>query len=128
MTHRAPAACAARGGDVVASDQQLAGSANCTVASGSGGSDRSWRGQNYDPTGTVAMTRAQFTAELIFQFSNYLQTLKYKMKAILMSKNIQIWHGGILEDYEQLFPLGQLPIPNRIQDTNFGIHLTLNLP
>jgi hypothetical protein len=67
VTHRTAAACAARGGDVAAPDQQLAGSANYT-----GGSDRGWHGQNYDPTGTVAMSRAQFTAELIFQYSNYL--------------------------------------------------------
>jgi hypothetical protein len=35
-----------------------------------------------------------------------------------MSKNIQAWHGGRLEHYEQLLPLGQLPIPNRLQVIN----------
>jgi hypothetical protein len=89
---------------VAASDQQLAGSADSAGMSGSGGSDRGWRGQNCDPIGTVAMGRAQFTAELIFQYSNYLQTLKYKMKVILMSKNIQTWNGGRVEHYEQLSP------------------------
>jgi hypothetical protein len=62
VTHRATAACAARGGDVVASDQQLAGSADSAGASGNGGSDRSWSGRNCDPPDTVAMGRAQFTA------------------------------------------------------------------
>jgi hypothetical protein len=37
VTHRATAACAARGGDVVASDQQLAGSTDSAGASGNGG-------------------------------------------------------------------------------------------
>jgi hypothetical protein len=72
VTHRAAATCAARGRDVAVSSQQLAGSADSAGVSGSGNSDRSWRGQNCDPTGTVAMGRAQFTAELIFQYSNYL--------------------------------------------------------
>jgi hypothetical protein len=65
VTHRMAAACAARG-DMAAPDQQLAGSANSVGASGSDGSDRGWHGRNYDPTGTVAMGQAQFTAELIF--------------------------------------------------------------
>jgi hypothetical protein len=70
----------------------------------------------------------QITAELIFQYSKYLQILKYKMKAILMLKNIQTWHGGRFEHSEQFFPLGRLPIPNIIQVTNFGINSNLNLP
>jgi hypothetical protein len=51
---------------MAASDQQLAGSADNTDTSGSGDLGRSWRGQNCDPPSTVAMGRAQFTAELIF--------------------------------------------------------------
>jgi hypothetical protein len=65
------------------------------------------------------MGRAQITVELIFQYSNYFQTLKYKTKSILIFEKIQTWYGGRVEHYEQLFSLGRLPIPNRIQVTNF---------
>jgi hypothetical protein len=41
VTHMAAVACAARGGDVAVSDQQLAGSVDSAGMSGSGGSDRS---------------------------------------------------------------------------------------
>jgi hypothetical protein len=71
------------------------------------------------------MGRAQFTAELIFKYSNYLQTLKYKAKAILMSKNIKPWHGGRVEHYEQIFLLGWLPIPNQLQVINSGTKIKI---
>jgi hypothetical protein len=32
------------------------------------------------------------TTELIFQYSNHLQTLKFKTKIFLMCKTIQTWH------------------------------------
>jgi hypothetical protein len=66
VTHGVTVACAVSGGDVAPSDQQRAGLTNSTGASGSGGSDRSWRGRNSDSIDTIAMGRAQFTAELIF--------------------------------------------------------------
>jgi hypothetical protein len=69
----------------------------------------------------------QITTELIFQYSKYLQTLKYKMKANLMFKNIPTWHGGRVEHSEQLFQVGRLQIPNRIQVTNFGINSNFNI-
>jgi hypothetical protein len=53
--------------------------------------------------------------------------LKYKMKANLMFKNIPTWHGGRVEHSEQLFQVGRLQIPNRIQVTNFGINSDLNI-
>jgi hypothetical protein len=34
------------------------------------------------------------TVELIFQFSNHLQNLKFKTKTFLVFKNIQTWHDG----------------------------------
>jgi hypothetical protein len=37
-----------------------------------------------------------------------------------------ILHSDIFEHYEQLFSLSPLPIPNRIQVTNFGTNSTLN--
>jgi hypothetical protein len=112
---------------VAASDQQLARSADSTDVRWQLRFERSWRRRDCDPTSTVAMGRAQITAELIFQYSNYLQTLKYKMKAILLYTNIQTWHGHRVEHSKQLFPLGELPIPNRIHVTNYGIHSNLNL-
>jgi hypothetical protein len=88
------AACAVRGADVVASDQQLAQSTNSASARWQLRFGWSWHSRDYDPTGTVAMGRTQITAELLFQYSNYLQTLKYKMKVILIFKNIQTIEGG----------------------------------
>jgi hypothetical protein len=57
VTHGVTVACAVRG-DVAPSDQQRAGLTNSTGASGSGGSDRSWRGRNSDSIDTIAMGRA----------------------------------------------------------------------
>jgi hypothetical protein len=74
----------------------------------------------------AAVGRARFNAEMISHYSNYLQTLKYKMKAILMFKNIQTWHGGIVEHSEQPFPLGRLLVPNRIRVTNFKTNSPLS--
>jgi hypothetical protein len=125
---RAVTACAACGVDVAASDQQLARSADSAGMRWQLWFRRSWRGQDCYPTGTVAMGQAQITVELIFQYSKYLQILKYKTNAILMLKNIQTWHGGRFEHSEQFFPLGRLPIPNIIHVTNFGINSNLNLP
>jgi hypothetical protein len=66
VTHRTTAACTARGGDVAASDPQLARSVNSASVSSSGGSVMGWGGRNCDPTGIVVMGRAQFTAKLFF--------------------------------------------------------------
>jgi hypothetical protein len=41
------------------------------------------------PIGTVAPGRAQFGAQSFFQLFKLSSNLKYKMKAILLSKNIQ---------------------------------------
>jgi hypothetical protein len=45
-----------------------------------------------------------------------------------MSKNIQAWHGGRLEHYEQLLPLGQLPLPNRLQVINSRTKIKIEIP
>jgi hypothetical protein len=66
------AACAARGGDMTASDQQLAWSVGSASVRWQLRFGRSWRGRDCDPIGTVVMGRAQITVELIFQYSNYL--------------------------------------------------------
>jgi hypothetical protein len=42
-----------------------------------------------------------------------------------MSKNIKNWHGGRVEHYEQLLPLGRLPIPNRLQVINSGTKIKI---
>jgi hypothetical protein len=42
-----------------------------------------------------------------------------------MSKNIKNWHGGRVEHYEQLLPLGGLPIPNRLQVINSGTKIKI---
>jgi hypothetical protein len=47
------------------------------------------------------------------------------MKAILMSKNIQTWHGSRVDHYEQLFLLGRLPILNRLQVINSGTKIKI---
>jgi hypothetical protein len=72
-----------------------------TVANGDGPvgtvgvarSDNRWCGQDFESdwycsNGPVPI----LTVELIFQYSNHLQNLKFKTKIFLMSKNIQTWH------------------------------------
>jgi hypothetical protein len=49
------------------------------------------------------------------------------MKTILMSINVQTWHGARVDYSEQLLPLGALPIPNKIPVIKFGTNSTLNL-
>jgi hypothetical protein len=58
--------------------------------------------------------------------SKNAQILQIKYAIIPKSKNVQTWHGGRVEHSEQIFPLGQLPNPNRIQVTNFGTNSPLN--
>jgi hypothetical protein len=61
-----------------------------TVCVGGGhGSNSRWSGRDFeadwyysDGPGPI------YTAELIFQYSNRLQSLKFKLKTFLMSKNI----------------------------------------
>jgi hypothetical protein len=52
---------------------------------------------------------------LFSNYSNFAQISKYKMKAIPMSKIIEIWHGARVDPAKQLLPLGPLPILNIIQ-------------
>ncbi len=49
------------------------------------------------------------------------------MKTILMSMNVQTWHGARVDPFKQFLPLGPLPILNRIQVIKFGTPSTLNL-
>jgi hypothetical protein len=63
-----------------------------------------------------------------FKFPNSTQTCKFKREAFPCSKNIQIVHEARLECFEQLSPLGQLQIRNRIHVINSGIEFNLNLP
>jgi hypothetical protein len=69
----------------------------------------------------------QSGAQPFSNYSNFTLILKYKMKTILMSINLQTWHGSRVDYSEQLLPLGPLPIPNRIPVIKFGRHSTLNL-
>jgi hypothetical protein len=45
-----------------------------------------------------------------------------------MSKNIETWHGSIVDHCKQLLPLGPLPILNIIQVIKLGRTSTLNFP
>jgi hypothetical protein len=69
----------------------------------------------------------QFGAQLFPNYLNFALILKYKTKTILMSINVQTWHGAIIDYSEQLLPLGTLPIPDRIPVIKFGTNSTLNL-
>jgi hypothetical protein len=62
----------------------------------------------------------QFGAQHFSNYSNFAQISKYKMKIILMSKNIETWHGARVDHSKQLLPLGPLPIPNIIQVIKLG--------
>jgi hypothetical protein len=75
--------------------------------------------------GTVDMGWVQSGAQ---HFSNYSSApiLKYKTKTILMSINVQAWHGARVDYSKLLHPLDLLPIPNRIPVIKFGTNSTLN--
>jgi hypothetical protein len=57
---------------------------------------------------------------LFCNYSNFAQISIYKMKAIPMFNIIETWHGARVDPYEQLLPLGPLPILNRIQVIDLG--------
>jgi hypothetical protein len=76
---------------------------------------------------TVDMGWVQSGAQPFSNYSNFAPILKYKTKTILMSINVQSWHGARVNYSEQLLPLGPLPIPNRIPVIKFGTNSTLNL-
>jgi hypothetical protein len=61
--------------------------------------------------GTVDMGWVQSGAQPFSNYSNFAPSLKYKTKTILMSINVQTWHGARVDYFKQLLPLGQLPIP-----------------
>jgi hypothetical protein len=65
--------------------------------------------------------------EDFFWYSKSAQTLKFKMRALLMSKNTQTWHGARFEYFEQLSQSGWLQIPNKIHIIILWIDLNLNL-
>jgi hypothetical protein len=58
---------------------------------------------------------------LFYNYSNFAHILKYKIKTIPMSKNIETWHGARGGTYKQLLPLGTLPILNIIHVIKLGI-------
>jgi hypothetical protein len=64
--------------------------------------------------GTVDIGWVQSGAQPFSNYSNFAPILKYKTKTILRSINVQTWHGARVDYFEQLLPLGRLPIPNRI--------------
>jgi hypothetical protein len=98
---------------VYASGQQLSGRWARAVLTG-------W-------AGTVDMGWVQSGAQPFSNYSNFAPILKYKIKTILMSINVETWHDSRAEYFEQLLPLGPLPIPNRIPVIKFGTNSTLNL-
>jgi hypothetical protein len=61
--------------------------------------------------------------QIFSNYSNFAQILEYKTKTILMSQNIEAWHGARVDHSKQLLPLGPLPIPNRIQVIKIGNNL-----
>jgi hypothetical protein len=66
-------------------------------------------------------------SKIFFQYSKKLQICKFKFSASVRSKIIQTLHEAIFEYIEQLYQLGQLQIPNKIHDINFGTDSSLNL-
>jgi hypothetical protein len=62
--------------------------------------------------GTVDMGWVQSGAQHFSNYSNFAPILKYKTKTILMSINVQTWHGAMVDYSKKLLPLGPLPIPN----------------
>jgi hypothetical protein len=77
--------------------------------------------------GTVDMGWVQSGAQPFSNYSNFAPILKYTTKTILMSINVQTWHGARVDYSEQFLPLGPLLIPNRIPVIKFGTNSTLNL-
>jgi hypothetical protein len=85
------------------------------------------RGRKSPGLVNVALCQAQFGAESFFPIvQKLLNFLQFKYAAILKSKNVQTSHDARVELSEQLFPLGRLSIPNRIQGINFGTNSPLN--
>jgi hypothetical protein len=68
----------------------------------------------------VALGRAQFGAQFVFQLFKLYSISKYKMKVIPMSKIIEAWHGARVDPSKQFLPLGPLPILNIIEVIKFG--------
>jgi hypothetical protein len=87
---------------------------------------RAARGQKCLGSVTVALGRAQFGAPFFSNCSKIAQFLQFKYAATPKSKNVQTLHGARVEHSERLFPLGRLPIPNRIHVTNFGTNSAFN--
>jgi hypothetical protein len=58
---------------------------------------------------------------LFCNYSNFAHISKYKVKTILMPTIIETWYGARVDSYQQLLPLGPLPILNRIQVIKLGI-------
>jgi hypothetical protein len=57
-----------------------------------------------------------------------VQIMKIKNPTLPRSKNAQTLHGTIIEREEELSPLGQHQIPNRIHVINFGTLSKLKFP
>jgi hypothetical protein len=95
---------------VAAGRQQLTRSADSVAAA----AVQAARGRKSLGLVTVALGRAQFGAQSFFNCSKIAQFLQFKYATIPKSKNVQTWHGARVGHSEQLFPLGRLPIPNRI--------------
>jgi hypothetical protein len=57
---------------------------------------------------------------LFCNYSNFAQISKYKVKTILLSKIIETRYGARDDCFQQLLPLGSLPILNRIQVIRLG--------
>jgi hypothetical protein len=69
----------------------------------------------------------QSGAQPFSNYSNFAPILKYTTMTILMSINVQTWHGDRTDYSKQLLQLGPLAIPNRIPFIKFGTNSTLNL-
>jgi hypothetical protein len=76
---------------------------------------------------TVALGQAQFGVQCFFQLFKNCSNFEIENEDHPDAKNIQTWHRARADYSEQLLPLGQLPIPNRIQVIMFGRNSTLNL-
>jgi hypothetical protein len=75
---------------------------------------------------TVALGQAQFGVQRFFQLFKNCSNFEIQNEDHPDAKNIQTWHRARAGYSEQLLPLGQLPIPNRIQVIMFGRYSTLN--
>jgi hypothetical protein len=65
---------------------------------------------------------------MIFKFPNSTQNCKFIKEAFPSSKNMQTLQTAIFEYVEELSPLGQLQIPNKIVVINSGTGNNFNLP